>query len=68
MDLITDWLNHLDDDSYAQVIAAMEILRDVGRALGEPIVKKITSSRHHNMKELRPGSSGSKAGTTKTFR
>ncbi|OBK30132.1 diaminopimelate decarboxylase [Mycobacterium sp. 1165196.3] len=58
VDLITDWLSQLDDDSYDLAIAAMEILENVGPALREPLVKKITSSRHNNMKELRPGSTG----------
>jgi hypothetical protein len=58
VDLVTDWLSELDDDSYDLLNAAMEILADVGPALREPLVKKITSSRHNNMKELRPGSAG----------
>jgi hypothetical protein len=58
VDLVTDWLNELDDDSYNLLNAAMEILADIGPALREPLVKKITSSRHNNMKELRPGSAG----------
>jgi hypothetical protein len=58
VDLIADWLNELDEASYDLVIAAMEILANVGPALGEPLVKKITSSGHQNLKELRPGSAG----------
>jgi hypothetical protein len=60
VDLIAAWLSELDDASYDLVIAAMEILAEVGPALGRPLVDKITASQHSNMKELRPGSSGRK--------
>lgn len=39
-------------------MAAIEVLRDLGPQLGRPLVDTITASRHKNMKELRPGSSG----------
>ena len=42
----------------AQVVAAIELLEDHGPQLGRPIVRTVSSSRHRNMKELRPGSSG----------
>ena len=38
--------------------AAIDMLADVGPTLGRPPVDTITSSRVHNLKELRPGSSG----------
>ena len=56
--LIADWLRSLDQTSYEQVIAALEVLRDRGPSLGRPLVDTITASRHRNMKELRPGSAG----------
>lgn len=56
--LIADWLRSLDQTSYEQVIAALEVLRDRGPSLGRPLVDTITASRHRNMKELRPGSIG----------
>ena len=56
--LISAWLGELDPDSHDQVLAAIEILRDVGPQLGRPLVDKVTGSRHKNMKELRPGSAG----------
>ena len=56
--LIADWLRSLDQTSYEQVIAALEVLRDRGPSLGRPLVDTITASRHRNMKELRPGSVG----------
>lgn len=56
--LIADWLRSLDQASYEQVIAALEVLRDHGPSLGRPLVGTITTSRYRNMKELRPGSTG----------
>ncbi len=47
-----------DDDTYDQIIAAIRILATVGPGLGRPLVDTIVGSRHNNMKELRPGSSG----------
>lgn len=58
IELIAQWLVSLDDDSRAQVVAAIELLQDQGPQLGRPIVDTVSSSRHRNMKELRPGSSG----------
>ena len=52
------WLEQLDIDSYQQVVAALELLAEHGPHLGRPLVDSITGSRHHNMKELRPGSAG----------
>lgn len=56
--LIDDWLLSLDLDDYDLVFAALEVLRATGPALGRPLVDTITGSRHKNMKELRPGSTG----------
>ncbi|AZQ76808.1 diaminopimelate decarboxylase [Flaviflexus ciconiae] len=56
--LVSDWLTGLDQRSQVQVVAAIELLQDVGPQLGRPIVDTVTGSRHKNMKELRPGSSG----------
>lgn len=56
--LIEDWLDSLDEASWKQVMAAMEVLRELGPRLGRPLVDTLTGSRHRNMKELRPGSSG----------
>jgi hypothetical protein len=48
-----------DDPATADGIAdAIEQLGTVGPALGRPLVDRIHSSRHHNMKELRPPSTG----------
>lgn len=58
VELVSEWLVRLDKDSRAQVVAALEILQEQGSALGRPLVDRISGSRHQNMKELRPGSSG----------
>ena len=58
LELIEDWLDSLDDRSVEQVIAAIRVLEERGPNLGRPLVDTVTASRHHNMKELRPGSSG----------
>ena len=39
-------------------MAAIRVLSDLGPALGRPLVDSVKGSRHKNMKELRPGSTG----------
>ncbi|SDB79980.1 hypothetical protein GA0111570_101254 [Raineyella antarctica] len=39
-------------------MAALELLRELGPQLGRPLVDTVTASRHKDMKELGPGSSG----------
>ena len=58
VELVSEWLVTLDENSRVQVVAALEILQEQGPALGRPLVDRISGSRHQNMKELRPGSSG----------
>lgn len=61
-DEVDRWLDDLavsDADSYAQVIAGIEVLAEVGPSLGRPLVDRVKGSRVHGMKELRPGSAGS---------
>jgi hypothetical protein len=58
VELIEGWLASVDDDTYDQVVAAIEILSELGPGLGRPLVDTMLGSRHKNMKELRPGSSG----------
>jgi hypothetical protein len=55
---VAAWLELLSDDDYHQVIAALELLQERGPQLGRPLVDSIKGSRHKNMKELRPGTSG----------
>lgn len=52
------WVASLDDDSRGQLFAAIEILQEHGPQLGRPLVDTVTASRHKQLKELRPGSSG----------
>lgn len=56
--LIERWLLSLEASSYDQVLAALELLAEHGPHLGRPLVDSVVGSRHRNMKELRPGSSG----------
>lgn len=58
IELVAGWLASLDDDSRDQVVAAVELLEDQGPHLGRPLVDTVVASRHKNLKELRPGSSG----------
>ncbi|WP_460579463.1 type II toxin-antitoxin system RelE/ParE family toxin [Humibacter ginsengisoli] len=58
IELVEEWLTLLDQSSYEQVIAALELLAERGPQLGRPLVDTVVGSRHKNMKELRPGSSG----------
>ena len=58
VELIEEWLKSSNDSTYDQVMAALRVLASVGPALGRPLVDTIIGSRHNNMKELRPGSSG----------
>ncbi len=58
LELIEDWLLTLDENSYVQVVAAIELLQEHGPQLGRPIVDTVKASQYKNMKELRPGSAG----------
>ncbi|MEW2070387.1 type II toxin-antitoxin system RelE/ParE family toxin [Streptomyces sp. NPDC007346] len=56
------WLHGLrrhDRETLVQVAAAINVLQVEGPALGRPLVDRITGSTLSNLKELRPGSSGS---------
>jgi hypothetical protein len=55
---VEEWVLGLDDHTYDQVAAAIDVLADLGPALGRPLVDRIEGSKVHNLKELRPGSSG----------
>jgi hypothetical protein len=52
------WANRLDQADAEALLAAIRVLRDDGPSLGRPLVDTIEASRHRNMKELRPGSTG----------
>ena len=55
---VEPWVLGLDDETYNLVAAAISRLEALGPALGRPTADRIRGSRHHNMKELRPGSAG----------
>jgi hypothetical protein len=52
------WIDVLDQGDSEALLAAIRVLRAQGPALGRPLVDTIQGSRHSNMKELRPGSTG----------
>lgn len=52
------WADGLDQADAEALLAAVRVLRDQGPTLGRPLVDTVTGSRHSNMKELRPGSTG----------
>ena len=52
------WASNLDAPDAEALLAAIRVLRDGGPALGRPLVDSVKGSRHANMKELRPGSTG----------
>ena len=53
---VSEWIQTLPEKDYLQAIAALEALAYEGPNLGRPFVDHIKSSRHSNMKELRPRS------------
>jgi hypothetical protein len=58
---VADWFNDLtkNDPRTADLVEdAIDRLCLVGPALGRPLVDRVHMARHHNMKELRPGSTG----------
>lgn len=60
-DEVDDWLHELsvtDFSTYEQVVVAIDVLAESGPTLGRPLVDRIKGSSLHNLKELRPGSSG----------
>lgn len=52
------WADDLDQSDAEALLAAIRVLRGEGPTLGRPLVDSIAGSRHQNMKELRPGSTG----------
>lgn len=53
-----EWADRLDQADSEALLAAIRVLRDQGPSLGRPLVDTVVDSRHSNMKELRPGSTG----------
>ncbi len=52
------WAQALPQDDAEALLAAIRVLRDHGPSLGRPLVDTVKASKHPNMKELRPGSTG----------
>lgn len=57
-DLIDDWIDALDDATLKGVVSALLALEFDGPSLGRPLVDHVKGSALHNLKELRPPSSG----------
>ena len=57
-DQFEDWWNDLDEAAQDAVASRVEVLEEIGPALGRPSVDQIKSSRHQNMKELRASADG----------
>lgn len=55
---VESWVLRLDDETFKLVAAAITRLESEGPNLGRPLADRVKGSRHHNMKELRPGSAG----------
>lgn len=58
---VAEWFVRLvvtDPVTAARVEDAIDLLASHGPSLGRPIVDSVVGSRIHNMKELRPGSTG----------
>ena len=51
---VEQWFLALADDDADGVADAIETLAEHGPGLGRPLVNRISSSRYHHMKELRP--------------
>lgn len=52
------WAETLPQADKEALLAAKRVLESEGPTLGRPLVDTIVGSRHPNMKELRPGSTG----------
>jgi len=55
---VHDWFMALDEISASLVRDSVELLAERSPSLGRPAVDRITGSKLHNLKELRPGSAG----------
>jgi hypothetical protein len=52
------WADGLGQKDSEALLAAVRVLRAEGPNLGRPLVDSVKASKHKNMKELRPGSTG----------
>lgn len=53
-----EWFGSLNEDSQAEIIAKVELLRLLGPQLGRPHADTLKGSKHANMKELRADTAG----------
>jgi hypothetical protein len=58
LDEVSEWFLALDGRTAELVTAAIDLLAAEGPTLGRPVVDRVKGSARHNMKELRPGSTG----------
>lgn len=57
-DEFVEWWHRLSEAQQESLTARVDLLAERGPDLGRPAVDRITSSRHHNMKELRAAKEG----------
>ncbi len=57
-DQFVEWWQNLSVDQQESVTDRVDLLADRGPDLGRPVVDRIQTSRHHNMKELRAAKEG----------
>lgn len=58
-DQFVDWWSALTSEQQEAVTDRVDLLAERGPDLGRPVVDRIQTSRHHNMKELRAAKGGS---------
>lgn len=61
LELVEAWflkLFEIDPHTANRIMEAIDHLSEAGPGLGRPLVDRIHSSHLHNLKELRPGSTG----------
>lgn len=57
-DEFLEWWGRLNADQKESVTERVELLAEHGPNLGRPVVDRVHTSRHHNMKELRAAKDG----------
>lgn len=57
-DQFSDWWRGLTTDQQESLTDRVDLLAERGPDLGRPLVDRIQTSRHHNMKELRAAQGG----------
>lgn len=61
-DEFLEWWHELSHNQQESVTDRVDLLAERGPDLGRPVVERIHSSRHHNMKELRAAQGGRASG------